>query len=93
MTTHKPREQAITDVEPGTLFYFVPNPNGSSGFLASKMGFSVTESADPSVPWLLLGRERVTKLSGGYWRYLLLGPGPSLVWHEGSLGWISRVGP
>jgi len=50
---------------------------------------TVTDTA-----WLVIGKEynpEPADIMKGYWRYLLLGPGPRLRWHEGNLGWIRRV--
>jgi hypothetical protein len=72
------------------MFFFTDNPNGSEPFFQTLDDGGV----DRDIPWMVIGKEYVTKLSGGYWRYLLLGEiagGPRLVWHEGSLGWIRRV--
>jgi hypothetical protein len=84
------REQCLLPdhVAAGMFFYFVSNPNKRLQDLDSD------DSIDRAVPWMVICIEYVTKMSGGYWRYLLLGQladGPRLVWHEGSLGWIRRV--
>ncbi len=82
------REQRhYSDIFAGMTFYFVPNPNGTSGFMDPD-----EEEFDHTMPWTVIAKEYHTKMSGGYWRFLLLGPGPTLKWHDGQLGWIRRVG-
>ena len=89
--TYPEREQRHhSDIFAGLTFYFMPDPNaGTVNF--NRLMDEQREEVDITVPWTVVGKEYVTKLSGGYWRYLLLGPGPSLVWYEGRLGWIKRV--
>lgn len=85
-------EQALRpqDVYTGMLFYFADNPNPAEPLFQTLDDGEV----DRSVPWMIIGWEYVTKLSGGYWRYWLLGEladGPRVIWHDGCLGWIQRV--
>ena len=78
-----------SDIFPGLTFYFVKNPNLKPG---EKPLFTDPEpDFDQTCAWTVIGKERITKVSGGYVRYLLLGAGPTLRWHEGQLGWIKRV--
>jgi len=79
------------DIEPGMMFFFMRNPNRRAQDDGPLYTDPDDEEFDHSVPWIVIGKEYVTKLSGGYWRYLLLGPGPTLKWNEGQLGWIRRV--
>ena len=79
-----------SDVFPGMMFYFVDNPNGKPVFV------DIEFEGDKSKPWTVIHKEQrvygyPANLRAGYWRYLLLGPGPSLLWHNGTLGWIRRV--
>ncbi len=87
-----PHEQrSHVDVHAGLMFYFVDNPNPAKPLFQTLDDGEV----DRTKPWMVLGKEYVEKFSGGYWRYLLLGPGndgqPRLVWFDGSLQWIRRV--
>jgi hypothetical protein len=74
------------------FFFFVENPNpGTPLFQTLDDG-----EVDRNLPWMVIGKEYIQKLSGGYWRYLLLGPNtadgePRLVWFNGSLQWIRRI--
>lgn len=75
------------DIHPGLMFYFVDNPNARSGPVFT----DPDPEFDKACAWMVIGKEYVEKMSGGWWRYLLLGAGPTLKWHEGQLGWIRRV--
>lgn len=76
-----------SDIFPGLTFYFVRNPNAND-----KPLFTDPDPAfSKDCVWMVIGKEYVQKLSGGYWQYLLLGSGPTLQWHTGQLGWIRRV--
>lgn len=83
-----------SDIFAGLMFYFVRNPNLKDG---EKPLFTDPDPAffDHDVPWLVLGKEFVdtspSPHTNSYWRFLLLGPGPTLKWHVGHLGWIRRV--
>lgn len=89
MVRYPDREQRHhSDIFPGLTFYFVRNPNAYD-----KPPFTDPDETrwGSDCAWLVIGKEYVTKLSGGYWKYLLLGAGPTLSWHHGQLGWIRRV--
>lgn len=88
---YPPREQrSPVDVFPGMTFFFQPDPNVNTASF-NRMMDDARDGLDITVPWTVIGKEQVTKISGGYVRYLLLGPGPTLHWFEGRLGWIRRV--
>lgn len=69
------------------MFYFVDNPNADGRPLFT----DPDPSFDQSCAWLVIAKEKVVKMSGGYTKYLLLGAGPILRWHVGQLGWIRRI--
>ena len=86
MISFPEREQRHhSDIFPGMTFYFVENPN-SPGLLDT-----LEQDFDLNVPWTVITKDFTTKMSGGYWKFLLLDPGPTLKWHDGGLGWIRRV--
>lgn len=76
------------DIYPGLTLYFVRNPNAGNKPLFTDPDPEWWES---NCTWTVIGKEYAQKLSGGYWRYLPLGAGPTLKWHDGQLGWIRRV--
>jgi len=89
------REQmSHVDIHAGMMFYFVRNPNLKPG---EKPLFTDPDPVfwSEDVPWIVIGKEYDPGMPDvvvkGYWRYLLLGPGPTLRWHMGSLGWVRRV--
>jgi hypothetical protein len=82
----KREQRNHNDIFPGLTFYFVDNPNGADMIFDRD-----AEQFDRTCAWIVIGKERVVKLDGGYWRYLLLGAGPTLRWHDGQLGWIRRI--
>lgn len=63
------------DITPGLLFAFAPEP--------SPLPKTIPDLYDdvPEGVWLVIGSQWVQKMSGGFWEYLLLGPGPVLEWH------------
>lgn len=73
-----------TDIFPGMFFFFVKNPNPGTQLFDDN-------DLDRTVPWMVIHKEYRTKIHGGFWAYLLLGPDMRLVWHEGHLQWIRRV--
>lgn len=90
MTEYPDREQRNhIDIFPGLTFYFVRNPNSRG----NKPLFTDPEDEwlNSGCAWLVIGKEYVPKLDGGYWKFLLLGAGPTLKWHDGQFGWIRRV--
>ena len=44
-----------------------------------------------TVPWLVIQKQWVQKLDGGYYEYLCVGPGPTLDWKSVANRWIIRV--
>lgn len=90
-----PREQAHhSTLYPGLTFFFAHDPNwntrqGRDWFPGmDRMG----EEFDRGVPWTILQKVLSGNVAVGQWySYLLLGPGPTVRWFEGSLGWIRRV--
>jgi len=82
------REFSPANIEVGTFFFFIANPNGDGWTI-----FSIDPNAgiDRAVPWLLLARDYKMATVGGWYMYQLLGPGPTVIWHTGSLGWIRRI--
>lgn len=71
------------DITPGLVFYHVPEPNP----LPKTMPDWVDKVPDGA--WTVITKRWCEKMSGGYWEYLVLGPGPVLEWHM--MGWIVRV--
>jgi len=72
-----------TDVTPGMTFYHArdPNPCKWTGF---------EESDEPPIgAHMVITKRYVKKMDGGYWEYLLLGPGPTLMWD--TIQWIVRI--
>lgn len=88
--TYPEREQRHhTDIFAGMTFYFVQNPNVRPG--DKPLFTDPDEEWSRDCAWTVIAKEFIVKMSGGYWQYLLLGPGPTLKWHIGQLGWIRRV--
>ena len=80
-------QRSHVDGHPGLTFFFAYNPNEAVTLLDD----DDNDHIDKSVPWTVIGKEWAQKMSGGWWRFLLLGPGPTVTWHEGTLGWIHPV--
>ena len=71
-----------TDITPGLLYYDVPNPN--------PLPYEDLDDEEfQRGPWLVIHKMWHQKMSGGYWEYLCLGPGPIL--EERHINWIVRV--
>jgi len=83
------REFAFPNITVGSFFFFVANPNGDE--LWPLWSADPNEHVDRTVPWLLLARDYKMAAVGGWYVYQLLGPGPTVLWHTGSLGWIRRI--
>lgn len=70
------------DITPGMTFYFADDPNPPRGI----------KYEQPDIPWgahMVITKRYVQKMDGGYWEYLLLGPGPTLEWD--TIQWIVRI--
>jgi hypothetical protein len=73
-------------IVPGLLFFF------------DEQGDAYPEDRfEETAPWMVIAREargvkRLQRPFNSVWFYLLLGPGPTLRWHEGNLGEIRVVG-
>lgn len=86
MTNVNAVELHHSDIFPGLSFYFVYNT--TSGVLPRPSTFAPFSGEGT---WTVITKKHVEKLSGGYWKFLLLGPGPKLTWYDGQLGWICIV--
>lgn len=73
------------DITPGLMFSFVPDKNP----LPKTMPLWVDADCVPGV-WTVIGKRYCQKMSGGYWEFLCLGPGPTLDWY-GMSRWIVRI--
>jgi len=80
-----------SDIFAGMMFCFVEGPDKEKPTFVTLDDGGV----DRTKPQMVIGKEYVQKFSGGWWRYLLLGPGPDglphLAWFEGNLHWIKRI--
>lgn len=69
------------DVKPGMMFFFNPDSDD----------YGVPDEFSTDVPWIVIQKEEVIKMSGSFAKYLLLGPGPQLGWYEGRLPRVTHV--